>query len=406
MKRMLRWTAVLLAIAALVAAGWAFTRPKPIAVVLGQPDRGLVESTATNTRAGTITACRRAKLAPPTGGQIARLNVSKGERVRGGQILLELWHDDLAAQLQLARNQLESARSRAEEACISAEVAEREASRSEQLRKQGFVSEEVVDRAVSAASVRRAGCNAARAEIRQAESRISAAAAAKSRTVLRAPFSGVVADIAGELGEFSTPSPPGIPTPPAIDLIDDSCLYVTAPMDEVDAPRILVGQRGRISVDALPGQKFDGRVRRIAPYVLDREKQARTVDVEVEFVDPRQFETLLVGYSADVEIVLESRADALRIPTQALLEGNRMLVYRPDGMLEERRIETGLANWQHTEVRSGLSEGERFVLSLERAGVKAGARVVPDLAVPDPVAPDRVPAEPASRIPTQHQRSP
>lgn len=378
MKRILRWTAVPLAIALLVAAAWALTRPKPIAVVLGQPDRGVVESTATNTRAGTVSACRRAKLAPPTGGQIARLNVSKGERVRTGQILLELWHDDLAAQLQLARNQLESARSRADEACISAEVAEREASRSEQLRKQGFVSEEVVDRAVSAASVRRAGCTAARADVRQAESRISAAAAAKSRTVLRAPFSGVVADITGELGEFTTPSPPGIPTPPAIDLIDDSCLYVTAPMDEVDAPRILVGQRGRISVDALPGQKFDGRVRRIAPYVLDREKQARTVDVEVEFADPRQFETLLVGYSADVEIVLDSRTDALRIPTQALLEGNRLLVYRPDGILEERRIESGLANWQHTEVVAGVNATERFVLSLERAGVKAGARVVPE----------------------------
>lgn len=380
MKRAAQLGVVLLIVAALIAAGWALTRPEPIAVVLSQPDRGVVESTSTNTRAGTITACRRAKLAPPTGGQIARLNVSKGERVRTGQILLELWQEDLAAQLQLAR-------SRAEEACISADVAEREASRSKQLREQGFVSEEVVDRAVSAASVRRAGCNAARADVRQAESRISAAAAAKSRTVLRAPFAGVVADITGELGEFTTPSPPGIPTPPAIDLIDDSCLYVTAPMDEVDAPRIVVGQSGRISVDALPGQKFDGRVRRIAPYVLDREKQARTVDVEVEFVDPRQFETLLVGYSADVEIVLDSRSKALRVPTQALLEGNRMLVYRPDGTLEERSIETGLTNWQHTEVLSGLSESERFVLSLERVGVKAGAKVVPDPVVPDPAAP-------------------
>lgn len=386
MKRALRWTAVVLVTALLVAAGWALTRPKPITVVLGEPDRGLVESTATNTRAGTVSACRRAKLAPPTGGQISRLNVSKGERVRAGQILLELWHDDLSAQLQLARNQLESARSRAQEACIAADVAEREARRSKQLREQGFVSEEAVDRAVSAASVRRAGCDAARADVRQAESGISAAAAAKSRTVLRAPFSGVVADITGELGEFTTPSPPGIPTPPAIDLIDDSCLYVTAPMDEVDAPRIVVGQPGRISVDALPGRKFDGRVRRIAPYVLDREKQARTVDVEVEFADPRQFETLLVGYSADVEIVLESRADALRIPTQALLEGNRMLVYRPDGMLEERRIETGLANWQHTEVLAGIGADDRFVLSLERAGVKPGARVVPEPAVSEPAA--------------------
>ena len=378
MKRVVRLVVIMLVVAALVAAGWYFTRPKRIAVVLGQPDRGLVESTSTNTRAGTITACRRAKLAPPTGGQIARMNVVKGERVRAGQILLELWQEDLVAQLELARNQLESARSRAEEACVAADVAERDANRSKQLREQGFVSEEVVDRAASEAKVRRAGCNAARADIRQGDSRVAAATAAKSRTVLRAPFAGVVADITGELGEFTTPSPPGIPTPPAIDLIDDRCLYVTAPMDEVDAPRIVAGQAGRISVDALPAQKFDGRVRRIAPYVLDREKQARTVDVEVEFVDPAQFKILLVGYSADVEIVLATRQNTLRVPTQALLEGNRMLVYRPDGLLEERRIEPGLANWEHTEVLSGLAENERFVLSLERTGVKAGARVVPE----------------------------
>ena len=369
-------------VAALGAATWYMMRPKAIPVSLGQAELGLVENTVTNTRAGTVTACRRAKLAPPTGGQIAKLNVKKGDRVRAGQVLLELWNDTLNAQLQVARNQLESARSHAEEACLAADVAEREAERSRKLKEQGFISDERVDRAVSDAKVRRAACNASQADVRQSQSRIAEAAAEKSRTLLTAPFAGVVADITGELGEFTTPSPPGIPTPPAIDLIDDSCLYVTAPMDEVDAPRISKGQVGRISVDALPGEKFSAHVRRIAPYVLDREKQARTVDVEVEFDDSTQIKTLLVGYSADVEIVLETKPDVLRIPTQALLEGNRLLVQRPDGKIEERTITPGLSNWQFTEVVSGLSANEKFVVSLERTGVKAGARVKSDKAAP------------------------
>ena len=382
MIRTRRVILVVFIVAALGAAVWYVMRPKPIAVSLGQADRGLVESTVTNTRAGTVTACRRAKLAPPTGGQIAKLNVKKGDRVSAGQVLLELWNVTLSAQLQLARNQLDSARSHAEEACLAADVAEREAERSKKLKEQGFISDERVDRAVSEAKVRRAACNASRADVRQSQSRIAEAAAEKSRTLLTAPFAGVVADITGELGEFTTPSPPGIPTPPAIDLIDDSCLYVTAPMDEVDAPRISTGQAGRISVDALPGEKFAAHVRRIAPYVLDREKQARTVDVEVEFDDPAQIKTLLVGYSADVEIVLEAKPDVLRIPTQALLEGNRLLVQRPDGKIEERTITPGLTNWQFTEVVSGLSANEKFVVSLERAGVKAGAKVKSDKAAP------------------------
>ena len=382
MIRTRRLILVVFIVAALGAAAWYVMRPKPISVSLGQADRGLVENTVTNTRAGTVTACRRAKLAPPTGGQIAKLNVKKGDRVSAGQVLLELWNDTLSAQLQLARNQLDSARSHAEEACLAADVAEREAERSKKLKDQGFISDERVDRAVSDAKVRRAACNASQADVRQSQSRIAEAAAEKSRTLLTAPFAGVVADITGELGEFTTPSPPGIPTPPAIDLIDDSCLYVTAPMDEVDAPRISTGQAGRISVDALPGEKFAAHVRRIAPYVLDREKQARTVDVEVEFDDPAQIKTLLVGYSADVEIVLEAKPDVLRIPTQALLEGNRLLVQRPDGRIEERIITPGLSNWQFTEVVSGLSANEKFVVSLERAGVKAGAKVKSEKAAP------------------------
>jgi hypothetical protein len=170
--------------------------------------------------------------------------------------------------------------------------------------------------------------------------------------VLRAPFDGVVADISGELGEYATPSPPGIPTPPAIDLIDDSCMFVSAPIDEVDAASIKRGQESRIVLDAIKGKSFPGKVKRIAPYVLELEKQARTVEVEVEFIQPPKEENLLIGYSADVEIVYATRSSVLRIPTQTLLEGKRVLLYRAnDGMLEERKVETGL---RHVDARTAL----------------------------------------------------
>ena len=194
--------------------------------------------------------------------------------------------------------------------------------------------------------------------------------------MLYAPFAGTIANIVGEVGEYSTPSPPGVPTPPAIDLIDDSCLYITAPMDEVDAPKIGAGQPVRISLDALPGKSFPGKVKRIAPYVSAVEKQARTVDIEATFDDPQAPGKLLIGYSADVEVILAVRNDVVRVPTSALLEGGRALVARGDGKLEERTIKAGLANWEYTEVLDGLKAGDRVVTSLERAGVKAGANYV------------------------------
>ncbi len=371
--------AILAVIAVVLVLGTGYlTRSKPIPVVLQKVEKGTVEASVSNTRAGTVMACRRAKMSPPAGGQIAKLRVKKGDRVNQGQVLLELWDNDLHAQERLAQEQLKTSVTHVQEVCTLADAAQREAERSRELKDQGFISPQLLDRAVSDAASRKASCEAARNDIEQSRSRIALARAQLDRMVLRAPFGGVVADISGELGEYATPSPPGIPTLPAIDLIDDSCMYVSAPIDEVDAPKLRIGLPSRITLDAMKGRTFSGKVRRIAPYVLDLEKQARTVEVEVEFDKLAKSENLLVGYSADVEIVYDTHEHVLRIPTQTLLEGNRVLLYGSNGVLEERKVTVGLSNWEHTEVLSGLAEGDLIVSSLDRVGVKAGGRVTPE----------------------------
>ncbi|HJU70791.1 MAG TPA: efflux RND transporter periplasmic adaptor subunit [Paucimonas sp.] len=365
---------IVLVVLILVVAGlWWAGRPKPIPVVLKEIDRGKVESSIANTRAGTVEACQRTKLSTTMGGRIEVLAVKEGERVKKGQLLLKLWNEDQQAQSTLALAQVETARKHVNEVCTLATNAEREAERQASLRARGFVSESREETARTEAQAKRAGCNAAKADVAQAQARVNVARVEQGRTVLYAPFDGTIAKIVGELGEYSTPSPPGVPTPPAIDLIDDSCLYISAPMDEVDAPRIHAGQPVRISLDALPRQSFPGRVKRVAPYVSAVEKQARTVDIEATLDQPDVAGKLLVGYSADVEVILAVRDNVVRIPTSALLEGGRVLVAGADGKLAERKVKTGLANWEYTEVLDGLAIGERVVTSLEREGVKAGA---------------------------------
>jgi HlyD family secretion protein len=364
----------LLVIAGVAFGIWGATRPKPVEVVLATLDEGLVEATVVNTRAGTVEACRRSKLALPAGGQITKLCVKEGDRVEKGQRLLELWNRDLSAQAELASRQVATARENRRQACILAENAKAEAARTEALAARGFVSPQRVDDTRAQARAQQAACDAASAEIRRAESQIDVAQASLARTVLYAPFAGIVARVTGEVGEFTTPSPPGIPTPPAVDLIDDSCLYVTAPMDEIDAPRIQPGMTARIALDALPGKRFAGSVKRVAPYVTEVEKQARTVDVEVTFVDPATVpRNLLAGYSADVEIILETREKALRLPNKAIQEGNTVLTLAADGdKLTEKAFKAGLANWAYTEVLEGLRKGERVVSSFEDEAIKAG----------------------------------
>ena len=373
----------LLILAALAAAFWWFSRPKPIAVIAREIDRGKVESSIANTRAGTVEACQRTKLSTIIGGRIELLNVKEGDRVKKGQLLMKLWNDDQQAQSSLAQTQVATARQRVVEACAQAVNAEREAARQTSLREKGFVSSSREESARTEAEARRASCDAAKADVAQFQAKVSATRVEQGRTVLYAPFDGTVAKIVGEVGEYSTPSPPGVQTPPAIDLIDDSCLYIKAPMDEVDAPKITAGQPVRISLDALPKQSFAGTVKRVAPYVSAVEKQARTVDIEATFNNPEEPGKLLVGYSADVEVVLAVRDDVVRVPTAALLEGGRVLIAGKDGKLEERKIRTGLANWEFTEVQEGLAAGERVVTSLERVGVKAGANYLIEEPVPE-----------------------
>lgn len=354
-------------------AVWYLTRPQAVSVSLITAELGPVTATVTNTRAGTVDACRRAGLSPPLGGQIALLPVADGDTVEQGQLLLELWNDDLRAQLDLALEEANASQSRAEESCVIAAVARREADRLMSLREDGLSSEEDTERAVGNAQARAAACTAARDGTRVSAARVQVAEAALERTRLTAPFSGIIAEINGELGEFVTPSPIGIPTPPTVDLIDSSCLYISAPIDEVDAPFVKPGLSARISLDAFAERSFSGHVRRVAPYVLDVERQARTVEIEAEIDDPDK-SALLPGYSADVEVLLAREERVLRVPTAVIVNGNEIFVLDAEsGRIERRSVETGVANWEYTQVLDGLEEGELVVSSVDREGVADGA---------------------------------
>lgn len=373
-KILFRFVIFTLIVALLSYAVWFATRPKPIEVELATIIRGTVESTVVNTRAGTVKACRRAKLAPATGGQIIKLEVKEGERVKQGQMLLEIWNSELTAKLELAQQQMLTAEKRRREACIIADNAHRQSRRIRQLVAKNFVSQERSDDADAKALARQASCDALTTDVKRAQAQIQVVQSGLERTVLTAPFAGIVARITGEIGEYATPSPPGIATPPVIDLIDDTCLYVSAPMDEIDAPKLKTGQFTRITLDALPGQVFTGKIRRIAPYVTEVEKQARTVDVEVDFDEPPNL-LLLVGYSADVEAVIDRHDDVLRVPAQAIRQKNKVLVLGADSKLEERSVETGLTNWAFTEVINGLEAGDQVFLTSDQDDVKVGTQV-------------------------------
>ena len=373
---MKKWVFVAL-LAVAVVSWWWLTPTSALPVRLVAATTGPVAQLVANTRAGTVRACQRSKLSLTGGGTVATLQVQNGDRVVPGQLLMSLWDQDQQARVQQSEAQLTVAALSKAERCDASERAAREAKRALSLAKQQLLSDEALDQALTNAELARHSCQRAEAEISVAKAQLALQQALLSQTRLLAPFAGVVAEINGEVGEFVTPSPPGIPTPPAVDLIDDSCLYVRAPIDEVDAAGIRVGMPVVVTLDAYRGRQFSATVSRIAPYVQDYEKQARTVDVEARFNQLPDDVLLLIGYSADIEIVLKQQDNTLRLPTETIFAQNQVLVLGNDNRLQLRTVSTGISNWRWSQITSGLTEGEQVLLSLDTPGAVAGALVTP-----------------------------
>jgi HlyD family secretion protein len=366
---------VVVALAAIVALlRVTVFAPKPIPVQVAAVERGRVEQTVTNSRAGTVKARRRAKLSPEQGGRVVALTKRKGDRVKAGEVLMQLDPSVSEARLALARREREAAKAEGTRACLAAERTARELGRNRRLAAEGIVSTDLLDQIESASRTAAAACEVARAGEAKAAAAIEVSLRELDLTTLRAPFDGIIADLSIEVGEFTTPSPPAVPVPAVFDVLDPSSIYVSAPMDEVDSGRIRPRLPARVSVDSHQGEHYPGSVTRVAAYVLDAEEQNRTVEIEIELDDAALAATLLPGTSADAEVILETRDDVLRVPSAAVLAGNKVLVVE-GGRLAERALEPGLRNWDMTEVRGGLEAGEQVVVSLDRPEVRAGARV-------------------------------
>ena len=370
----------LIVITLIIGSTWFYSgQQEAVNVRLVALNEGPVDFTTSNTRAGTIKACNRSRLSLPMGGQIAELFVREGEHVKKDQILIRLWNKDQKARLADAKAKMAMAQSAVIESCRMAELNQRERERLSSLADRKLVSVEHLDNATTKALVSMASCHKAKASQKSMQALVGLQAAILEKTELTAPFSGVIAEINGEVGEYITPSPSGVATPPAVDLIADDCLYVSAPVDEVDAAKIKKGMLVNVTLDAFRGEAFSGQVTRIAPYVKELEKQARTVDVDVKLLDKAQQHKLLIGYSADIDVIIEQKTATLRLPTETIIDGDHVLMYEPNtGTLVTKKIKIGLSNWRFSEIKEGLSKGDQVLLSLDVEGAVEGALVTVD----------------------------
>jgi HlyD family secretion protein len=413
---MRKGTRALLALGLLAAAGGGAAllltggAQVPVRAVTLKREDMVISVSATAT--GSVESEAEVNLRAEVAGRILRLLVDEGDRVAEGQVVAELDPQEVEAQLGLARAELATTRARlAEEQAgvgvlgerIRTKIDETRATRERTakdlermraLHAEGAVARQQVDGAqaefevASAAhaaalaerdqlAVKEHQVAAARAAVAQREAQIRLLEVQRSRMRLRSPIAGLVTrrlasegEVVG-LGGGSTVTLGG----PLFTLVDVSRLYIRATVDEYDARLVRLGQEVRVSLDALPGRTFQGRLYKISAAVSGERQEARTFNIRVALEEGRDL--LKPGMSADVEVIVARRTGALAIPSQALVdrEGRKRVFRIIEGQARLTPVKVGESNWQATEILEGLQEGDRVITNPDTPGLSDGARV-------------------------------
>ncbi len=371
---------------------------------LSKVDRGAIAKSVVAT--GKVEALSQVDIKSKASGIIKFLYVNAGDRVREGQLLVELDKELLAAQVKQAKAFLDAAESKIQElqsqdvtsqanlhkSQLEAESKDYDFSvaefkRSEQLYKSGLIAKADFDSAEqkmkaaevllnslrAAVKVREAelaqnskAIETARAELVQAQAQYEQAQQNLEYASIRSPIDGVVLSRELEVGDaVSSILQLGSNATLIMTLGDVRELYVKGRVDETDIGFVKLDQPVRVTVDAYKNRSFQGKVFRIAPMGVEKDNVTR---FEVRVSITNDLDLLKVNMSANAEIILEEHHDVLLIPESALIynEKKETFVEIPDLSTPTGRrqvaVKTGLSNGARTELISGLKLGDKVVL--------------------------------------------
>jgi membrane fusion protein (multidrug efflux system) len=295
----------------------------PPAVETAAVERGAIAREIEVT--GTVEPLRSVGVNAQMGGAVVAVAVEEGDAVQRGSVMARLDDRELTAQLESAR--------------ASWEVARDNFARAQQLRERTVITQAEFDAA-------RAAEAAARASLDQLRTRLSYA-------VVRAPASGVVTLKAVEVGAVV-----GAQTQ-LFTIAEVSTLVTRVGVSELDVGALRDGQTARVMLDAYPGQRFDGRIRRIFP---SADPATRLVPVEVALTGEGA-RMARPGFLARVSFALGQRDGVLLVPASAVVgqNGGQQVFVVVDGKAQRRAVQTGISSEGRVEVLAGLREGEAVV---------------------------------------------
>lgn len=322
-----RSTALTLALIAAAVLAWAiYSRmsqdvagkgrrgPRAAPVEVAPVERGTIE--LRRTFSGTLEATAKFVLAPKVSGRLKRLSVDIADSVRRGQVVAELDDDEYVQAVAQARADLAVARANLSKAKKALEIANRELSRVATLKKRGVASESQFDEAKAKQLANQAQFEVAKAQLTRASAALETANIRLSYTKVTADWPDgdnkrVVAERFVDEGETVAANAP------LLSIVELSPITGVIFVAEKDYAYLKHGQPVILTTDAYPGQKFQGRIDRVAPVFKETSRQAR-----VELVIPNQEQLLRPGMFMRATVVLKTVADAVTVPDQALTERN------------------------------------------------------------------------------------
>jgi RND family efflux transporter MFP subunit len=323
--------ALALLAAAAAAAGWHWLGPLPVEAA--HPQRGPAIEAVYGT--GIVEPEVMVAISPKISGRLVELLADEGDSVERGALLARLEAEDLAATVA--------------EWASRVRLGEAELRRVETLHRRKLAADADLDRARNELATAAAALRRAREQLAELS--------------LRAPAAGRILRRDGEIGTLLRPGD---------NLFWFSCcggLRISAEIDEEDIPRVRPGQQVLIGADAFPDQVFEGQVTEITP---KGDPVARSFRVRIGLPEDTPLRT---GMTADCNIVVERRADALLIPAGAAADGGLWLVRA--GRLVRQAVTLGAGagiDGGLVEVRAGLLP-EDLVVTEPGPGLRAGRRV-------------------------------
>jgi RND family efflux transporter MFP subunit len=362
-----------IALAAVVVGMTVLVRHRaaaPVPVSTTTVQRGRVRDFVTSVAAGRVAARKEVTLRAEIAGKVLKLHKRRGDVVQAGEPLLTYDAEELRDRLRVASAAVNVARAQVLQVEQNAANVEINLARARRLRETGSIPQAQLDDLDGQQKAAVRSIEAARAALFQAGANVELSRTALTKTVVLAPFAGTVLSTTIEEGEVTAPATP------IIQLADTTELHVDAEIDEADLGRVKLGMPADVVLDALPGERIRGVVRELAPSVTRDNRGDRSVAFEVAL--PRD-ERLRVGMSADVDVIVDVRDNALFVAPNAVQGrgAERAVFVVVAGRAHRRVVDVGISTWEAVEIRGGLAEGDVVVASLSSSQLTDGAAVEP-----------------------------